>query len=175
MSDYKLPNAVGRLDDVVEALRLCDKYKAHELLSAEIERRLSNRKHLCDLYEKEDKAIADCEQVLGIVSRAIHGGGLVDMAAWNQLVRQCGWSGVDGFEGPIETLPPVQPALKAEDLPIGTVMVLAKRTYVIVHNGPMVFTFSNGNNKLLLWWDEVQELIDRGVEFILPEGGGDAG
>jgi len=104
-----LPNAVGRLDDVVEAIRDGDRDRSVELLQAKEKR------------------------------------------------------------------------LKAEELPIGTVMVLGgtPRKYETnrVWGGGdkpsqiAVLCFYNQATCLELNPREVQELIDRGVKFLLPEGG----
>lgn len=90
---------------------------------------------------------------------------------------------VDDFEGPVETLPPAKPKLRAEDLPIGTVMHFGTkaRRYTLNRGWGSGGTYqiavmefyedSPGESGMVLTLDEVQELIDRGVEFRLPEGG----
>jgi len=80
-----------------------------------------------------------------------------------------------------------KPKLDAATLPIGTVMVLGGRKWlygenrgwggnngVIYHVATMVFYGGeSGNSNLEVTPQAVQELIDRGVEFRLPEGGSD--
>lgn len=160
-----LPNSVGRLDDVVEAIREGDRERAIDLLSAE--RHRLEKKHSV-AYEEQNKIYRAWLEMCKTIERLKPGGFEPD---WEQLRKACGWSGVDGFEGPVETLPPVKPALRAEELPIGTVMVLGDREYALSGTRRSVFAFSGRKDKLLLWIDELQELIDRGVRFEIPEGG----
>jgi hypothetical protein len=70
-----------------------------------------------------------------------------------------------------------KPKLDAATLPIGTVMVLGGDTYEKRSDGDRGYSWVRSSDKdgLLSWCSlsylAVQELIDRGVEFRLPEGG----
>ncbi len=89
---------------------------------------------------------------------------------------------IELMRGPGET---PTPKLDAATLPVGTVMVLGGRKWlygenrgwggnnsVAYHVAMMVFYGGeNGNSNLEVTPQAVQELIDRGVEFRLPEGG----
>jgi hypothetical protein len=90
-----IPSAVGRLDDVVDAIRDGDRERARELLNAE-QNRLS-RKYFAmavelDKCRKACSQVADFETEIGIDQ------------FWHEARVACGWHGVDGFEGPIENL-----------------------------------------------------------------------
>jgi len=175
-----LPNAVGRLDNVVAAIRDGDRDRVIELLQAEKERLKAKRTANFDEGTKIYKAIEsvswfliDCEN---------------DDEKCREVLRACGWSGNDSHDLPEQDLPLVKPALKAKELPIGTVMVLGPRQYTYRQN------YGHGGNgkepymiSSLAFYDktrfeertflveEIQELIDRGVRFELPKGGEDEG
>jgi hypothetical protein len=115
----------------------------------------------------------------------------VDDKVWTEARLACGWSGVDGpveFKGHVKAMdlpeiedgmfgviPPVRPALKAEELPIGTKFILGGDEYERRHatstNGWIRTSPLDG---VLSWCyfsrESVQELIDRGVCFETPEG-----
>lgn len=156
-----IPNAVGRLDDVVEAIRNGDRELAIELLEAEVER--LKAKHTANFNEGNRiyKAL-----------RSVHWF-LIDCERddkWLKARKACGWNGVDGFEGPVETLPPAKPALRAEELPVGTAMMLGSTKYVLKQAAYNYQEWKNCREAVLeLSWISCQELIDRGVEFRLPE------
>jgi hypothetical protein len=64
--------------------------------------------------------------------------------------------------------------LKAEELPIGTVMVLGVRIkYRLIRHGgnDIYFGCTLDGETYIFDRDEIQELIDRGVRFELPKGG----
>lgn len=61
MSEQLIPNAVGRLDDVVEAIRRGDIDKACTLLEAEGDRRHAKLESIKAELEKERDALIDVE------------------------------------------------------------------------------------------------------------------
>ena len=67
-----------------------------------------------------------------------------------------------------------KPKLDAATLPIGTVMVLGGCEYEIDDIDETAIDFTGEGVGLRFYPREVQELIDRGVEFRLPQGGSDA-
>lgn len=170
-----MPNAVGRLDDVVEAIRDGDRERVVKLLRSEQERLAAQ--HTAQ-FEQSNKTYMSLMNVYLF---------LIDIEndeKWAEARKACGWSGVDGFEGPIETLPPAKPALRAEELPLGTVMIFGKRHYTYRQNyghggngktpyqvSMLVFYDKTRDQSRIFLTSEVQELIYRGVEFRLPEGG----
>ena len=91
-----IPNAIGRLDDVVEAIRDGDRERARELLNA-WQNRLARKYFLTavDLDKCRQACLEffDFEREIG------------NDKFWHEARKACGWSGVDGFEGPIEKLP----------------------------------------------------------------------
>jgi hypothetical protein len=164
-----IPNAVGRIDAITEAIRDGDRERAIELVGAE-QKRLAQKYHA--IASELDKCREACSQVSDF-EIAIR----IDKC-WHKARKACGWSGVPGFEGPVEKLPPVKPALRAEELPIGTVMVLgcANRTLSEKSEQPKSLWFDSDSPSYCccitseFTISEIQELIVRGVEFRLPEG-----
>jgi hypothetical protein len=264
-----LPNAVGRLDAVVEAIREGDRERAITLLKAESKRLLDKKRGIADVFWKAAESLDAVWTFEGEIA--------VDDKVWTEARLACGWSGVDGFEGPVdpdsnhlsdyrvlktaieiaryaaeknpncektvrlarlmitaihdfteqariwnglrglkpyrwggsdrdckhliddaydagespadhkpiedmipafegtvETLPPAKPALKASEFPIGTVMVLGKHRWTLCEHSQNVRVFKEGDPMVCecqFWVDELQELVDRGVRFEIPEGG----
>lgn len=190
-----IPNAVGRLDDVVEAIREGDRERAKKLLAFELARIMEKKRD----YEKHYWAAAKCVDSVEEFANRI---GVDDW--WNLARRACGWSGVDGVDpaepgGDFTVEIPLasreqtlkhadaedeiqggltagcQPALKAETLPIGTVMVLGRIRWTLKGRWPDS-TLSEwdrvaGGRDRTYTNDEIQELIDRGVLIIEPKGG----
>jgi hypothetical protein len=168
-----IPNAVGRIDAITEAIRDGDRERAWDLLFYESMRLMQKCGRILAEFESARIAKKDVMNCLNKIK--------ADDEYWHKARKACGWSGVPGFEGPVEKLPPVKPALRAEELPIGTVMVLAGKPRKYETNRVWgcgdqprqiaVMCFYNQGTCLELNPREVQELIDRGVEFRLPKGG----
>lgn len=109
MSDekqFELPASVGRLDDVVEAIREGDRERALELLHDECKRRIEIEDKEKEEWTRRQNA-RHAVQTFGCNLQN-------DNAFWLKARRACGWSGVEGFEWPVETLPPVKPAFYDE-------------------------------------------------------------
>jgi hypothetical protein len=189
MSEKILPNCVGRLDPIVEAIREGDKPKAFDLLERECGRLNIKRMAIGEEAAKADAAYHQC---------VTFGCDMAKESNWHQIRRECGWSGEaviideasDVTKEDIEAIsvavkapwwPPMiqasfPPKLDAATLPIGTVMVLGGSKWEFTQSRLDFHQFrcaeQNG------WWNlltpELQELIDRGVEFRLPEGGSNA-
>lgn len=175
-----IPNAVGRLDDVVEAIREGDRERASQLTLDEYCRLERNATKMESQARKIRDAANACLDFQNYV--------LTSESGWEQARRDCGWSGVDGFDpakpgGDFTVETPVKPALRAEELPIGTVMVLGGMRRVYGENrgwggsdnvpyqvAVMVF-YGGGVQDREFTPAELQELIDRGVRFEIPEGG----
>jgi hypothetical protein len=159
-----LPNSVGRIDAITEAIRDGDRERAIELLRAERERLMNKKEAIGKEYAKACRIEHETLDFLLDIKN--------HEPTWHKARKACGWSGVEGFEGPVEKLPPVKPALKAKDLPIGTVMVLGGIGYELIFNESGELNWRWGKLAMLdLTSCETQELIDRGVEFHLPKGG----
>ena len=91
MSNQKiLPNVVGRLDDVVDAIKAGDQAKATELLRKEEYRRREYIAFLEDSLSLEKSKLLDLVRVLVIVQDA-HLPNFAD--PWTNLRRDCGWDG----------------------------------------------------------------------------------
>jgi hypothetical protein len=96
---------------------------------------------------------------------------------WHQARVACGWSGVDGFEGPIETLP-VKPALRVQDLYIGQRIGEWRITGFRLwgeHDGTVDVMQINGDESIKLPISFVLSILRHGVEFRLPKGGRNEG
>ena len=170
MSDKILPNCVGRLDPIVEAIREGKKDAAFAMLFAEQAR----LKQKSDAIVDENRKAVDAWEKLSDFVQKIH----EDPAAWENVRRECGWSEQNDEKPP--WCPPVTNArcflpklLDAATLPIGTVMVLGGSKWELTQTRLDYHQFRCAEEKC--WWNlltpELQELIDRGVEFRLPEGG----
>lgn len=91
MSNQKiLPNVVGRLDDVVDALKAGDQAKADDLLRQESRRRREYVEFLERSLDLEKSKLLDLVGVHVIVQNA-HLPGLSEK--WASLRRECGWDG----------------------------------------------------------------------------------
>lgn len=204
MSDTILPSVVGRLDDVVEAIRDGKWHVAKILLRKERKRRMVDIER--DSLELE-KRIDQRAEVAKILRQIENEHGL------DELRKACGWKPEDermkppescqftGTMKPENAVPPkgerdsskldeqyerivkheawligkeAAPKLDAAKLPVGAVMVLGGNEYKVVHYTRPEFIFfgRTGSN---VWFrfdiSEIQELIDRGVEFRVPKGG----
>lgn len=172
MSDEQLiPNAVGRLDDVVEAIREGKRGLAVKLLEVEVERRVAKERGFRSQLEDE---LAKRHAVQNVLAIADSDFDECD-GQWIELRRACGWSGVDGVTEPVEELPPAEPALRAENLPDGTKFILGgdeyERRNATSTNG---WIRSSPLDGVLSWCyfspKSLDELIRRGVKFVLPKG-----
>ena len=57
-----IPNAVGRIDEITEAIREGDAEKAYELLEAEIGRRRDGFRILANEVKKKSAELDQCEE-----------------------------------------------------------------------------------------------------------------
>jgi len=93
VSENQLPNSVGRLDDVVEAIKEGNAEKAEHLLRAERDRREANVKRLSEELGRERRIAIDVTGVWAVADGIRLG--LGDTEKWDRLRRACGWEGGD--------------------------------------------------------------------------------
>lgn len=80
-----IPNSVGRIDAITEAIREGDKDLARKLLSQENER----LKEIEEAAQKEYRKRREARLSVGVYASTILG----DDDRWNQARRDCGWKG----------------------------------------------------------------------------------
>jgi hypothetical protein len=164
-----IPNAVGRLDDVVEAIRDGDRERAYDLLHCEFSRLVQKKIR----HDKEGEKIRHAQDEVGEFMLAIR----KYQDSWDVARKLCGWSGVEGFEGPVETLP-VKPAIRVQDLYIGQRIGEWRITGFRLrsdNDGEIDLVQINGDESLTLPIPFVLSILRHGVEFRLPEGGRNEG
>ena len=82
-----IPNAVGRIDEIVDAIRDGDRFKAIELLEAESKRLADSANTIHDQYKKRLTQYFDAKFFLDSISD------IRNRVDWEQARRDCGWKG----------------------------------------------------------------------------------
>lgn len=80
-----IPNAVGRIDEITDAIREGNKGEVYRLLASERDR-IDQKVSL--IKSELDKAISQRDSVVKFAAALISG-----PEAWNQARRDCGWKG----------------------------------------------------------------------------------
>lgn len=210
MSGTIIPNAVGCIDAITEAIRDGKRERAENLLHEEFKRLAGICQRLTTQLEIRQKQLSELQDFSEDLS--------INHGKWIEARKACGWNPLEepvaesqamGFYdadhppanpepedddfgliddlsnytaplfevigtrtcGPLK--PIGQPTLKAEDLPIGAVMVLGGNKYRLDGGTSCIRQFIAviGGNEIVFTLDELQELIDRGVRFEIPKGG----
>lgn len=90
-----IPNAVGRLDDVVEAIKHGEGNLAWVLLQDEYERRHEKTILLRKELDREMEALYEVGRIRDIADSMSTGGSRLLGNEWDQLRRECGWNDRD--------------------------------------------------------------------------------
>jgi len=141
-----LPNAVGRLDNVVEAIRDGDHKRTIQLLSAERDRLLKKSKIQ---YLEQGKTKFARWSIEGFVNNITN-----NKDRWHEARKACGWSGNDSHDLPVE------------DFPIGG-MIENWEIAEIVDNECCIISREGSVSP---FWVPVEFLQCVGVRFDLPKG-----
>lgn len=82
-----IPNSVGRIDEIAEAIRGGDRFKAIELLESEAKRLADSANVIHEQYKKRLTQYFDAKFFLDSISD------VRNKDAWLQARRDCGWKG----------------------------------------------------------------------------------